>query len=136
MGLSEVKRISERMRYILSSLGYDESKSVGEIMNELNENPDFLYADTPDRKEIVVKDYTEMVEEAYEVMKDYFHTMPKSKVIVKAVPEYSERTAAGGYYQSPALDGSRPGVFYANLYDIKQTPTYSMRTLAYHEATP
>ena len=136
IGLSEVKRISERMRYILSSLGYDESKSVGEIMNELNENPDFLYADTPDRKEIVVKDYTEMVEEAYEVMKDYFHTMPKSKVIVKAVPEYSERTAAGGYYQSPALDGSRPGVFYANLYDIKQTPTYSMRTLAYHEATP
>ena len=136
IGLSEVKRISERMRYILSSLGYDESKSVGEIMNELNENPDFLYADTPDRKEIVVKDYTEMVEEAYEVMKDYFHTMPKSKVIVKAVPEYSEKTAAGGYYQSPALDGSRPGVFYANLYDIKQTPTYSMRTLAYHEATP
>ena len=136
MGLSEVKRISERMRYILSSLGYDESKSVGEIMNELNENPDFLYADTPDRKEIVIKDYTEMVEEAYEVMKDYFHTMPKSKVIVKAVPEYSEKTAAGGYYQSPALDGSRPGVFYANLYDIKQTPTYSMRTLAYHEATP
>ena len=136
MGLSEVKRISERMRYILSSLGYDESKSVGEIMNELNENPDFLYADTPDRKEIVIEDYTEMVEEAYEVMKDYFHTMPKSKVIVKAVPEYSERTAAGGYYQSPALDGSRPGVFYANLYDIKQTPTYSMRTLAYHEATP
>ena len=46
------------------------------------------------------------------------------------------KTAAGGYYQSPALDGSRPGVFYANLYDIKQTPTYSMRTLAYHEATP
>ena len=136
MGLSEVKRISERMRYILSSLGYDENKSVGEIMNELNENPDFLYADTPDRKEIVIEDYTEMVEEAYEVMKDYFHTMPKSKVIVKAVPEYSEKTAAGGDYQSPARDGSRPGVFYANLYDIKQTPTYSMRTLAYHEATP
>ena len=136
IGISEVKRISERMKYILSSLGYDNSKSVGDLMNELNENPDFLYADTPDRKEIVVKDYTEMVEEAYDVMKDYFHTMPKSKVIVKAVPEYSEKTAAGGYYQSPALDGSRPGVFYANLYDIKQTPTYSMRTLAYHEATP
>ena len=136
IGISEVKRISERMKYILSSLGYDNTKSVGDLMNELNENPDFLYADTPDRKEIVVRDYTEMVEEAYEVMKDYFHTMPESKVIVKAVPEYSEKTAAGGYYQSPALDGSRPGVFYANLYDIKQTPTYSMRTLAYHEATP
>ena len=135
-GLNEVKRISSRMREILTSLGYAESKSVGELMNELNENPDFLYADTPDRKEIVVNDYTDMVNEAIRVMTNYFHTMPKSEVIVKAVPEYSEQNAAGGYYQSPALDGSRPGVFYANLYDIKQTPTYSMRTLAYHEATP
>ena len=136
MGLNEVKRISSRMREILTSLGYDENKSVGELMNELNEDPDFLYADTPDRKEIVLKDYTDMVNEAIKVMTDYFHTMPKSEVVVKAVPEYSEQNAAGGYYQSPALDGSRPGVFYANLYDIKQTPTYSMRTLAYHEATP
>ena len=136
MGLNEVKRISSRMREILTSLGYDENKSVGELMNELNEDPYFLYADTPDRKEIVLKDYTDMVNEAIRVMTDYFHTMPKSEVVVKAVPEYSEQNAAGGYYQSPALDGSRPGVFYANLYDIKQTPTYSMRTLAYHEATP
>ena len=137
MGLSEVKRITARMNEILTGLGYDtSSKSVGQIMNELNENPDFLYADTPDRKEIVIRDYTDMTNEAIEVMKDYFHTMPKSDVIVKAVPEYSEKNAAGGYYQSPALDGSRPGVFYANLYDIKQTPKYSMRTLTYHEATP
>jgi len=137
MGLSEVKRITDRMNEILTGLGYDtSSKSVGQIMNELNENPDFLYADTPDRKEIVIKDYTDMTNEAIEVMTDYFHTMPKSEVVVKAVPEYSEKTAAGGYYQSPALDGSRPGVFYANLYDIKQTPKYSMRTLTYHEATP
>jgi len=136
MGLSEVDRISKRMREILTMLGYDENKTTGELMNELNENPDFLYADTPDRKEIVVNDYTEMVDEAIEVMTDYFNTMPKSEVEVKAVPEYSEATQAGGYYQAPALDGSRPGVFYANLYDIKQTPTYSMRTLAYHEATP
>ena len=137
MGVNEVKRISNRMSEILKNLGYDtENKSVGQIMNDLNEDPKFLYADTPDRKEIVVADYTAMVKEAQEVMVDYFVTMPKADVIVKAVPEYSEQTAAGGYYQSPALDGSRPGVFYANLYDIKQTPTYSMRTLAYHEATP
>ena len=137
MGLSEVQRISNRMNEILTSLCYDTvSKSVGQIMNELNENPDFLYADTPNRKEIVVNDYTFMVNEAIAVMSDYFHTMPRSEVVVKAVPEYSEKTAAGGYYQAPALDGSRPGVFYANLYDIKQTPTYSMRTLTYHEATP
>ena len=136
MGLDEVERISSRMKEILTMLGYDKDKSVGELMNQLNESSEFLYADTPDRKDIVVNDYAEMVDEAINVMTDYFHTMPKAEVIVKAVPEYSEQTAAGGYYQAPALDGSRPGVFYANLYDIKQTPTYSMRTLAYHEATP
>ncbi len=136
MGLKEVNRISSRMREILTELGYDKNKTVGELMNELNEDPQFLYEDTPNRKEIVVSDYTEMMNEAIKVMTDYFHTMPKSEVIVKAVPEYSEQTAAGGYYQAPALDGSRPGVFYANLYDIKQTPKYSMRTLTYHEATP
>lgn len=136
MGLKEVNRISKRMREILTDLSYNADKNVGEIMNALNEEPKFLYADTPDRKEIVISDYTDMVNEAIEVMTDYFYSMPKSTVVVKAVPEYSEKTAAGGYYQAPSLDGSRPGVFYANLYDIKQTPTYSMRTLTYHEATP
>lgn len=136
LGLSEVARISTRMKGILDSLGYDSAKDVGTIMNELNEDPALLYADTPDRKDIVVQDYMDMVIEATDGIKDYFHTMPKSPVIVKAVPDYSEKTKAGGYYQAPALDGSRPGVFYANLYDIKQTPKYSMKTLAYHEATP
>lgn len=136
MGLSEVERISVRMKTILMELGYNQDKSVGALMNELNEDPQFLYEDTPDRKQIAIKDYSKMVDEAYVVLEKYFHTMPKSKVIVKAVPEYSEKTAAGGYYRSPALDGSRPGVFYANLYDIKQTPKYGMKTLAYHEAIP
>jgi len=87
-------------------------------------------------KKLWFKTIWDMVTEATEGIKDYFHSMPKSPVIVKAVPEYSEKTAPGGYYQSPALDGSRPGIFYVNLYDIKQTPKYSMKTLTYHEATP
>ena len=101
-------------------------------MNELNEDPSLLYEDTPNRKEIVVQDYMDMVNEATVGIKDYFHYMPEAPVTVKAVPEYSEKTAPGGYYQAPALDGSRPGAFFVNLYDIKQTPKYSMKTLAYH----
>ncbi len=136
IGLSEVKRISERMREIFNELGYDNNKSVGVLLNELNENPDFLYADTPDRKEIVIRDYTAMVAEAAKKVEPYFERMPKASVEVRPVPEYSEQTAAGGYYQGPSLDGKRPGVFYANLYDIKQTPTYSMMALTLHEAIP
>ena len=136
IGLDEVARISSRMKELLVSLGYDADKTSGTLMNELNEDPTMLYADTADRKEIVVQDYMDMVTEATEKIKGYFHTMPKAPVIVLPVPEYSEKTAPGGYYQAPALDGSRPGAFYVNLYDIKQTPKYSMKTLTYHEATP
>ena len=136
IGLSEVKRIGSRMKEIFILLGYEVNKPVGLMMNDLNENPDFLYADTPDRKEIVIKDYNRMVEEAEEDVRPYFERFPVSPVEVRAIPEYSEKTAAGGYYQAPSLDGSRPGVFYANLYDIKQTPTFGMRTLTFHEAVP
>ena len=136
IGLLEVDRIGARMKEIFVELGYDLNKPVGEMMNDLNENPDFLYADTPDRKEIVVADYNQMVKEAEEDVRPYFTRFPKSPVEVRAIPEYSEQTAAGGYYQAPAFDGSRPGVFYANLYDIKQTPTFGMRTLTFHEAVP
>jgi uncharacterized protein (DUF885 family) len=136
IGLAEVKRISDRMKGIFIELGYKINKPVGSMMNDLNENPDFLYADTSDRKEIVINDFNQMVKEAEEGIKPYFNEIPVSPVEVRAVPEYSEQTAAGGYYQSPSLDGSRPGVFYANLYDIKQTATFGMRTLAFHEAVP
>lgn len=136
IGLAEVERIGKRMKEIFTELGYEVDKPVGAMMNDLNENPDFLYADTPDRKEIVVADYNKMVKEAEEGVKPYFNKFPLSPVEVRAVPEYSEKTAAGGYYQPPSLDGSRPGVFYANLYDIKQTPMFGMRTLTFHEAVP
>ncbi len=136
IGLQEVERIGNRMKEIFIELGYEVNKPIGEMMSDLNENPEFLYEDTPDRKEIVIKDYNQMVKEAEQDVKPFFFDFPESPVEVRAVPEYSEKTAAGGYYQSPSLDGSRPGVFYANLYDIKQTPKFGMRTLTFHEAVP
>ena len=136
IGLDEVARIGNRMKEIFLELGYEVNRPIGKMMNELNENPEFLYEDTPNRKEIVIKDYNKMVKEAEKDVRPYFEKFPKSPVEVRAVPEYSEKTAAGGYYQAPSLDGSRPGVFYANLYDIKQTPKFGMRTLTFHEAVP
>jgi len=55
---------------------------------------------------------------------------------VVRIPEFKEKTSPGAYYQGPAIDGSRPGRFFANLYDIRATPKYGMRTLAYHEGIP
>ena len=61
---------------------------------------------------------------------------PKATVEVRREAEFKEKTAPGAHYQPPAMDGSRPGAFVANLHDIKATPKYGMRTLAYHEAVP
>ena len=88
IGISEVSRISNRLSEIFNELNYDPEKTAGTLLNELNEDPNFLYADTPDRKSIVIADYNKMVKEAEEGIKSYFARMPKSDVIVKAVPEY------------------------------------------------
>ena len=88
IGLAEVARIENRMRDIFIELGYEVNKPIGEMMNDLNEDPNFLYADTPDRKEIVIRDYNKMVKEAEEDVRPYFNEFPKSPVEVRAVPEY------------------------------------------------
>ena len=95
IGLEEVARIGNRMKEIFVELGYEVNKPIGEMMNDLNEDPRFLYEDTPDRKEIVIRDYNQMVKEAEQDVRPYFKEFPKSPVEVRAVPEYSEKTAAG-----------------------------------------
>ncbi|MCF6197235.1 MAG: DUF885 domain-containing protein, partial [Emcibacter sp.] len=77
-----------------------------------------------------------IIKEVNARVRDVFNVVPKMGVEVRRVPKFSEKSAPGAYYSGPALDGSRPGIFWANLYDIKATPKYGMRTLAYHEAVP
>ena len=57
--------------------------------------------------------------------------VPKAPIEVRRVPEFKEATAPGAYYNPPALDGTRPGIFYANLRDMNEVPKFGMRTLAY-----
>ena len=135
LGLSEVNRIVSEMKTILTKEGYT-GKSVGQFMKELSEEPRFLYPDTDEGREQVLADYRKLIKEVEAGMGEAFDIKPKSGVEVKRVPTYREKTAAGGSYQGPSIDGSRPGVFYANLYDLKATPKFGMRTLTYHEAIP
>jgi uncharacterized protein (DUF885 family) len=137
LGLSEVTRIQGEMRTILAAQGYDTSnKTVGELMSALGEEPRFLYPDTAAGREQILKDYQKIIDDALKNLDKYFNKKPKMGVKVERVPEFKQKTAPGGYYQPPPMDGTQPGKFYANLYDIKATPTFDMRTLAYHEAVP
>ena len=77
-----------------------------------------------------------MIDEIDSGLTGVFNMRPKTSVRVERIPEFKEKTAPLAYYQAPAMDGSRPGVFYVNLRDVKELPKYSMRTLAYHEGIP
>ena len=136
IGLKMVSEIQNEIRSILESEGYDISRPLPELYEVLNSEERFYYEDSDEGREQILADYTKIQNEAMKKMPDYFNELPKSEVIVKRVPIYSEQSAAGGYYQSPALDGSRPGVFYANLYDIKATKKFGMPALSFHEAVP
>src|SRR6266705_5068308 len=68
--------------------------------------------------------------------KELFLSTPHAKIEVRRVPEFKESTAPGAYYDIPAMDGSRPGIFFANLRDMTEVPKWSMPTLAYHEGVP
>jgi uncharacterized protein (DUF885 family) len=65
-----------------------------------------------------------------------FITLPKTDVVVKAVEPFREKSAGKAFYQRPSLDGTRPGVFYGNLYQMKEMPKYELEALVYHEAIP
>lgn len=136
LGLAEVDRIQAEMRDILAAEGYDTTKPVGALMRGLANEERFLYPDTPEGRAQILKDYQTIIDEISVGLEQWFAVQPKAGVKVERIPEFKEKTSPGAYYRGPAMDGSRPGVFYANLYDIKATPKFDMRTLAYHEAVP
>ena len=137
LGLKEVDRIVSQIKTILIEQGYDvESKEIGQILNDMSKDPQFLYADNEEGRAKILKDYQIIINEIDKEMGKTFGVLPTGKVVVKRVPEFREKTSAGGSYSSPSKNGERPGTFYANLYDVTATPKFGMRTLAYHEAVP
>jgi uncharacterized protein (DUF885 family) len=136
LGLTEVDRIQSEILHILADEGWDISGGFTAAIGEMADSPQFYYSDSGEGRDQILADYQAIMDEINEQLEPWFDVVPESSVDVRRVPEFKEKTAPGGYYEMPAMDGSRPGVFYANLYDIKATPKYSMRTLAYHEAIP
>lgn len=135
IGLAEVARISAEMDAILRAEGLEEG-SIGERVTLINQRPDQLFPDSDEGREQILVEYQRIIDEISEGLDDYFDVRPRAGVEVRRVPQFAERTAPGAYYQAPAMDGSRPGVFYANLRNVAEAPRFAMRTLAYHEGVP
>ena len=137
LGLTEVARIKSEMNAILSSEGYaDSTKTLGEIIQKLNTEDRFLYPNTDEGRQMILDEYTRLIAEISADLDDAFNVRPKAGLEVKRIPEFKEDGTAGAYYNQPAMDGSRGGVFFANLRNTNETVKFGMKTLAYHEGIP
>jgi uncharacterized protein (DUF885 family) len=135
-GLAEVERIQTEILGILAGEGRDVSAGFEAAMAALADDPSFYYPDTDEGREQILGDYREILDEISAGLDSAFDVRPTAALEVRREAEFKEKTAPGAHYEPPAMDGSRPGAFVANLYDIKATPKYGMRTLAYHEGIP
>ncbi|ABG41092.1 protein of unknown function DUF885 [Paraglaciecola sp. T6c] len=135
LGLDEVARISTEMDTILRAQGYDEGP-VGERMVLLAEQPEFLYQDSDEGRAQLLNDLNGQIAEIMAKTDMYYGALPTQKVEVKRIPKVTEAGEAGGYYSQPSLDGERPGIFWINLRDMSAVPSFSLKTLTYHEAVP
>lgn len=134
IGLDEVARIHSEMREIMHTLEYkSDLKSFFEHVQSL---PGLYYPDTEEGKQAYLKDATAIIDNMRTRLDELFLTKPKADMVVKAVEPFREQSAGKAFYQQPSMDGSRPGIYYANLYRMRDMPKYEMEALAYHEGIP
>ncbi|SFF57049.1 Uncharacterized conserved protein, DUF885 familyt [Duganella sp. CF458] len=135
LGLAEVARVGAEMDAILKGEGLSEG-SIGKRVQILASRPEQQYPNTDEGKKAMLAQYQAILDEVNKGLGPVFDVRPKLGVEVQAVPVASQATAPGAYYMQGSFDGSRPGVFYANMRAPGETPKFAMRTLAYHEGIP
>ena len=135
MGLDQARQLGSRADALLKAQGYSQG-SVGDRIQALFKDTRYHYANTDAAKEQLIGDLNLQVKAMYERLPKYFGTLPKSPVEVRRVPKFIEAGAPGGYYNTPSLDGTRPGIYWINLRDTAENPTWTLPTLTYHEAAP
>ena len=135
LGLDQAKALSAEMEPLLRSQGKT-SGTVGERVQELAKDPQSQYPNTEAGRQQILDYCNGRIKALQPHLPQYFRILPKAPVEIRRVPAYTEAGAPGGYYQIPALDGSRPGAFYINLRDTSEWPRWKLPTLVYHESDP
>ena len=135
LGRDLVRSFGSQIDEGLKELGMTQG-SVAERMRALSKDPKYLYPNNDAGKEQLLADLNKQMAVLKGRLPEMFATLAKADCEVKRVPAYTEAGAPGGYYQSPAPDGSRPGAYYINLRDTAAWPKWSLPTLTYHEAQP
>ena len=130
LGLSEVARVLKGMDTIRVETGF--KGSLGDFFNYFRDDPKFKFA----TKEAMQSEFVAIGKTVDAHVRAQFSTIPKSPLEIRPVPDYLEKTAAGAYYNQGAPDGTRPGIFYFNTYDLPARSKPGSDTLYLHEAVP
>ena len=134
LGLDEVERIHTEMEAIKDQVGFD--GSLQDFFEFMRNDEQFYYEDSDAGRAAYMKEAKRIIDAMRARLDELFITKPKAEIVVKRVEAFREKSDGKAFYNSPAPDGSRPGIYYANLFDIKAMPKYQMQALAYHEGIP
>ncbi|SFD37720.1 DUF885 domain-containing protein [Pseudoalteromonas denitrificans] len=129
-GLTEVKRIHQEMKKVAREVGF--KGSLKAFFNHLKTDEQFYYK-SPNQ---VLEAYEEVKRRITPKVNDFFSVVPKSDYILRSYPEAQAKSAPGASYIPASSDGTRPGVFFANTYNLKGQPKYGIESLSIHEAVP
>ncbi|WP_428617624.1 DUF885 domain-containing protein [Shewanella sp.] len=130
IGLDEVARILSEMDKVRAQVGFEGDLTA--FFDSLSSEPQYFFSD----RQGLIDGYGVLKDKINAELPQYFNVMPKADYVVKPVESFREQSAAGASYQAPAVDGSRPGVFYINTFNLKAQPKWGMTTLSLHEAAP
>ena len=130
IGLREVARIHGEMREIMAEVGFE--GTLQEFFDYTRTNDRFFY----DTREAYLADAEAKLDAMEARLPDYFSTLPSDPLVIKPVEAFREKSAGKAFYQRPAPDGSRPGTYYVNLYNLKDMSKNELEALAYHEGLP
>ncbi len=134
IGLAEVTRLHGEMQTIMDQVGFE--GSLQEMFALLKTDPRFQYPNTPEGKEQYLTDARAFVAQVMEAAPRWFSDLPESALEVRAVEPWREATASIAFYNAPAPDGSRPGIYYVNLSDMTQVLKPQIEGISYHEGAP
>ncbi|MEN5169940.1 DUF885 domain-containing protein [Brevundimonas pondensis] len=134
IGLDEVARIQREMEIIKTRVGFE--GSLQDFFAFLKTDPRFQYPNTPEGKEQYLTDARAFIAQVMAVAPQWFSNLPKAALEVRAVEPFREATASIAFYNAPAPDGSRPGIYYVNLSDMTQVLKPQIEGISYHEGAP
>jgi len=135
LGKRNVRRIRKEMKQIMLQVNFP-SKNLQDFFEFLRTDKQFYHKNTNSGRNRYLKKAYQYIDGIRAAWDKLFTVFPQSRLIVKRIEAYREQTSLRAWYSPGAVDGSRPGAYYLNLYDMKDQPTYDLEALSYHEGVP